>query len=154
MAIRVEDAYGPGEHQDFLLVTSADLPVVHHVFLPAGDVQQRPYTSAAPYRAGGRRFVVGALPREDSPRPEGGDELERLAGAAATGRLGFDIGVARLMGRFEVVGRLEIGRRVPPAAEAIRFHPANCGGGLEPFGMINRMRDFAYPASQRAWPAG
>ena len=36
MSIRVPDAYGDARHQDLLLVTSADLPIVHHVFLPAG----------------------------------------------------------------------------------------------------------------------
>jgi hypothetical protein len=27
----------------------------------------------------------------------------------------------------------------------------NCGGGLEPVGVLNRLRDFAYPLSQAAW---
>src|SRR5215207_11185336 len=39
MSIRVVDAYGDGRHQDLLLVTSADRPVVHHLFLPAADAQ-------------------------------------------------------------------------------------------------------------------
>src|SRR5688572_19888786 len=52
MSIRVPDVHGPGRHQDFLLVSSADLPLAHHVFLPATDVQQRPYSSSLPYRAG------------------------------------------------------------------------------------------------------
>src|SRR5688572_16296331 len=30
MSIRVVDAHGPDRHQDFLLVTSVDLPVLHH----------------------------------------------------------------------------------------------------------------------------
>jgi hypothetical protein len=151
MAIRIPDAYGPDRHQDFLLVTSADLPIIHHVFLPARDVQQRPYTSAIPFRTGSRRFLVGALPRSDSPRPEGSTELARLAAAAATGALSFDLALAAPMGRFHPVAELRIGERLGPPADAIRFHPANCGGGLEPFGMLNRMRDFAYPMSQRAW---
>src|SRR5947208_16983749 len=45
LSIRVIDAYGPGRHQDLLLVTSIDLPVVHHIFVPAGDVQDRIYSS-------------------------------------------------------------------------------------------------------------
>ena len=44
MSLRVPGAYGSGWHQDFLLVTSADYPLLHHIFLPARDVQQRPYT--------------------------------------------------------------------------------------------------------------
>ena len=41
MSIRVLDAHWYHRHQDFLLVTSVDLPILHHIFLPAGDVQQR-----------------------------------------------------------------------------------------------------------------
>jgi hypothetical protein len=51
ISLRVPDAYGPGRHQDVLTVSSVDLPVLHHGFVPATDVQQRPYTSALPYRA-------------------------------------------------------------------------------------------------------
>ena len=39
-----------------------------------------------------------------------------------------------------------------PPAEALRMHPYNCGGGLEPVdGLVNRLRDYAYPLSQAAW---
>jgi hypothetical protein len=44
-----------------------------------------------------------------------------------------------------------VGSRLPPAADALRFNPFNCGGGLEPAGVLNRLRDYAYPLSQRAW---
>src|SRR5829696_3950772 len=56
MSVRVLDAYGPGRHQDVLLVTSVDAAVLHHVFVPAGDVQQRPYSSSLPYRVGEETF--------------------------------------------------------------------------------------------------
>lgn len=151
MSIRLSDVYGPGRHQDFLLVTSADLPVVHHVFLPASDVQQRPYTSSLPYRAGNRLFVVGALPRPASPRPGGRDEFERLSAAAATGRLSFDLAVAAPLGRFRPVADLRIGARLPDELDALRFDPWNTGGGLRPAGTLNRLRDYAYPLSQAAW---
>src|SRR5207302_4752801 len=52
VSIRVLEPYGPGRHQDFLLVTSVDRPVLHHLFVPAVDAQQRPYSSSLPYRAG------------------------------------------------------------------------------------------------------
>jgi hypothetical protein len=151
MSLRVPDAYGAGRDQDFLMVTSADAPVVHHLFLPAGDVQQRPYSSSLPYRAGDETFVVGALPRPESPRVEGGDELERLAAAAATGALLFDLAVATVWGRFRPVAELRVGDPLPPASDALRFNPWNSGGGLEPTGLLNRLRDYAYPLSQRAW---
>jgi hypothetical protein len=153
MSIRLPDVYGPGRHQDFMLVTSADLPIVHHVFLPAGDVQQRPYTSSLPYRAGGDRFLIGLLPEPAAPRPDGDTELDRLDAAARTGRLRFRLAVAPVMGRFRPVGELWIGERLPPEMDALRFNPWNTGGGLRPAGLLNRWRKRAYPMSQAAWAA-
>jgi hypothetical protein len=130
MAIRVLDAYGPGRHQDLLLVTSADLPVIHHLFLPAAGARRRPYTSSLPYGADGERFLVGAVPAAE----------------------GFDLAVAPLMGRFSPVGRLVLGTRLPADANAIAFNVHDhTGGGLAPVGAINRMRDRAYSMSQWGW---
>ena len=151
MSLRVPDAYGRGRHQDILLVTSADLPLMHHIFLPAGDVQQRPYSSSLPYRAGAETFLIGALPDPLSPRPTEGDEFERLNVAAATGRLRFDLAVAQPRGRFQPVARLHVGRRLTGALDALRFNPWHTGGGLELAGALNRLRDYAYPLSQAAW---
>jgi hypothetical protein len=151
MSLRVPDAYGVGRDQDFLMVTSIDAPLLHHLFVPARDVQQRPYSSSLPYRVGDRTFLVGALPRPESPRVEGGDELERLAAAAATGALVFDLAVGEVWGRFRPVAELRVGDPLPPETDALRFNPWNAGGGLEPTGLLNRLRDYAYPLSQRAW---
>lgn len=151
MSLRVLDAYGEGRHQDFLMVSSVDAPVLNRLFVPAGDVQERPYSSSLPYRVGGRSLIVGALPRPGSPRPPGGDELDRLAAAASTGALVFDLAVAEARGRFRPVAELRVGGRLPPEADALRFNPWNSGGGLEPAGALNRLRDYAYPLSQRAW---
>jgi hypothetical protein len=151
-SVRVLDAYGPGRHQDVLMVSSVDLPVLHHVFVPSADVQQRPYSSSLPYRAGTESFLLGLTPAATSPRPApGGDEFDRLAGAAATGRLAFDLAVAPVMGRFRRVGALHVEDRLPDSLDALRFNPFHCGGGLEPVGALNRLRDYAYPLSQAAW---
>jgi hypothetical protein len=151
MSIRMPDVHGPGRHQDFMLVTSADLPVVHHGFLPAADVWQRPYSSSLPYRSGGERFIVGALPDPDGPRPDGEHELARLDKAARTGELRFALAVAAPMGRFRPVGEIRVGARLPDELDAIQMNPFNCGGGLEPAGFLNRLRDYAYPLSQAGW---
>jgi hypothetical protein len=151
MSVRVLDVYGTGHHQDFLMVSSVDAPLLHHIFVPSADVQQRLYSSSLPYRVGDRTLLVGALPRADSPRPEGGNELERLAAAAATGALVFDVAVAGVWGRFRSVAELRVGDPLPPETDALLFNPWNSGGGLEPAGFFNRLRDIAYPLSQRAW---
>ena len=153
MSIRLPDVHGPGRHQDFMLVTSADLPIVHHGFLPAADVWQRPYSSSLPYRAGDDLFIVGALPDPHGPRPDGEHELDRLAKAAATGELRFDLAIASPMGRFRPVGEIRIGARLPHELDAIQMNPFNCGGGLRPAGFLNRLRDYAYPLSQAGWRA-
>jgi hypothetical protein len=151
VALRVIDAYGAGAHQDLLAVSTIDRPILHHVFVPATDFQQRPYTTSLPYRAGDETFVLGITPDPASPRPAGTDEFDRLARAAATGRLAFGLAVAPLDGRFRRVATLEVGERLPPALDALRFNPRNHGGGLEPVGVLNRLRDYAYPMSQSAW---
>jgi hypothetical protein len=151
LSLRVPDAYGSGWHQDFLLVTSADYPLLHHIFLPARDVQQRPYTSSLPYRAKDDLFLVGAVPKPSSPAASGRNEFDRLEAAASTGRLAFDIAVARIAGRFRPVGSLHIGRQLPPELDALRFNPSNTGGGMEPAGWLNGARDRAYKLSQAAW---
>jgi hypothetical protein len=151
MSIRLPDVYGAGRHQDFLLVTSADVPVLNRGFLPARDVWQRPYTSSLPYRAGDRKFIVGALPQAPLHRPSGETELDRLGAAAASGGVRFRLAVAGPLGHFEPVAELHVRERLDPALDAMRFDPWNCGGGLEPAGFLNRLRDYAYPLSQAAW---
>jgi len=151
LSIRVFDVYGAGRHQDLLLVSSADWPIVHHLFLPAGDVQQRPYSSASTYRAGARRVLLGALAHPASPGGTGATELERARSAAATGRLRFRLAVAAPLGRMRPVGELHVGAPLPPAADALRFSPLNAGPGLEPVGVVNGMRRYAYPMSQWSW---
>ena len=151
VSLRVLDAYGEGRHQDLLLVSSVDLPVLHHLFVPATDVQQRPYSSSLPYHAGDESFLVGVVPDARSPRPPGDDELDRLGRAAETGRLTFGLAIAPVGGRFRRVGRLYVAERLAPEVDALRFNPFNCGGGMWPTGALNRIRDYAYPLSQRAW---
>lgn len=130
MAVRIIDVYGPGAHQDFLLISSGDAPVLHHLFLPAAHIRQRPFSSALPYAVGDETVLIGAVPTGEH----------------------FSLAVARPSGRFTGVGRIELGARLPDGANGLRFNVReHTGGGLEPTGVINRMRDLAYPMSQWAW---
>jgi len=151
ISMRLPDVYGPGRHQDVLAVTSIDAPVAHHVFVPASDFQQRVYSTSLPYRSGASSYILGFRPLAASPRPPGHDEQDRLGRAAATGDLRFEFVLAPVMGSFAAVGELRIGDRLPPESDLTRFNPWNTGGGLELTGVLNRLRDYAYPLSQEGW---
>jgi hypothetical protein len=150
-AIRLPDVHGPGRHQDFLVVTSVDAPVLHHGFIPVTDAQQAPYSSSLPYHAGDETLLVGLQPVAGSPRPDGENLEERLLRAAATGRLRFAFAIAPVMGRFRPVGELRIGERRPDELNGMPFNPWNTGGGLAPAGWLNGLRRYAYPMSQEGW---
>ena len=153
IAIRLPDVHGWGRHQDLLMVTSVDAPLLHHIFIPVVDPQQAPYSCSLPYRAGGERFLLGVQPLAASPRLPGRTVDERLERAAATGKLRFAVSTAPLAGRFAPFGQLRVGKRLADEANGIRFNPWNTGGGLEPAGALNRLRAYAYPASQAGWHA-
>ena len=154
LALRLSDLHGPGRHQDFLLVTSIDHPVLHHLLVPVRDAQSRAYSSSLPYLAGGEKILVGALPLPDSPRPPGPTADERLVRAAATGRLRFALAVAPYRGRFAPIGELTVGRRLPHGHDAVAFDPYNTGGGLAPTGALNRLRPRVYADSRAARSGG
>jgi hypothetical protein len=148
MAIRVLDAHGPGSHQDFLLVTSADLPVLHHALLPATSFFGRAFSSSLVYSIGGRTRLVGALPA--SPAPHGGDTgLDGVALAAARGELAYDLATAEPFRRFQPIARLEVGDRLPDdESERLCFNVWNTGGGIRPAGPFQGLRLPAYEGSQ------
>ena len=144
LAIRFPDAYGPGAHQDFLLVTSAAPPGGRHALLPARGFSDLPYSTLLPYRLRGKRVLVGARALAPRPGPKLGDLRER-----AVGGLEFELAVAGLTGSWKPVARLELGERLPPErTEHLHFDPTNTGGGLELAGLLNRLRGPAYAASQ------
>ena len=151
IAIRLPDVHGRGRHQDFLMVSSVDAPVLHHIFIPVMDAQRAPCSCSLPYRTGDRLLLVGAQPLAGSPRPAGRTLDEKLERAAATGQLRFALSIASLAGRFAPVGELRVGKRLPDEMNGIRFNPWNTGGGLVPAGALNRLRAYAYPASQSGW---
>ena len=146
LAIRLQDAHGLGHHQDFLLITSANLPVAHHLIVPAlGGFFGHSYSSLLPYRIAGKMRLVGAVPAEHEPART----LDALAAAARAGDARFDLALARVAGRFRRVGRVELGERLAPeASEALRFNPWHTGGGIEPAGVFQTLRGAAYRGSQ------
>ena len=144
LALRIPDAYGSGEHQDLLLVTSASAPVGRHALLPARGFCDLPYSTLLPYRVRGRTVLIGA--RGLAPRP--GPKLGEMR-AREVGGLEFELVIGGLGGEWRPVARIALGGRLPPEhTERLRFDPTNTGGGLELVGLLNKLRGPAYAASQ------
>ena len=127
LAIRLCDVHGPKRHQDFLLITSVDVPVLHHLILP-GLLPDQSYSSVLPYRIAGRLMLVGAIPR---------------------GRGAYDLALAPPGGKFSPIARLSLGGRLSSElSEGIRFNPWHTGARIVPAGPLQRWRRGAYRASQ------
>ena len=131
LALRIPDLYGAGRHQDLLLTTSVDVPVLHHLPLPAAGPRSQTYSSLLPYRVAGETCLLGAQPVRGDDRA-------------------FTLAIARHRGRFRPLGLLRLGAQIPhTASEQLHFNPWNTGGGIEPApGLIQRLRRPAYAGSQ------
>jgi hypothetical protein len=152
VAVKLPNAYGPGRAQDFLVTSSADLPLARRALYPGRSFLHRSFSSALPYRVGGRRVVTVLRPRP-GPWPRTGRGLADLAAAAATGELVFDLRLAGSLGRSRTVGVLTVGEPLGPAdSEALRFNPWTTGPGIDPVGRLNRLRRPSYPGSQQGRP--
>jgi hypothetical protein len=138
-----------------LLVSSVDLPLLHHLLLPGlgGFLGSRSRAccciglatgsnSSAHSRSPAGRDAVGALPK--------------LVATAKRERLRFRLAIAPVTGCWEAVGELEVNERLPDVeAERLAFTPWDSGGGIRPVGPLMGIRRDAYRASQpsRGLPA-
>lgn len=154
VAVRLPDAYGRGRAQDFLVTSSADLPLARRLVFPGRSFLHRSFSSALPYRVGGREGVTVLRPQL-ARWPRTGRALADLSSAAATGQLVFELRLAGSLGRSRTVGLLAVGDPLDPAAtEALRFNPWTTGEGIVPVGRLNRLRRPSYASSQQGRPAG
>lgn len=145
LAFRVRDAYGPGRHQDLLLVSAGSRPLARHLPLPARGFLGPSYSTLLPYRARGEPILIGARALRRPKRRLGLAELARRDVAG----LSFELLVGGPRGPWLAVADLELGRRLEPAeTENLRLDPGHTGGGLEPWGWIGRVRPAAYRGSQ------
>jgi hypothetical protein len=150
LALRLVDVHGPGRHQDFVLVTSADGPLLHHLLLPnlRGFFGQS-FSSLLLYRVGGRLRVVGAQPVARVRHAVRGALPELIAGAGQPG-VHFRIALASPLGRWQPVGDLRLLVRLSDEeTERLAFTPWNTGGGIRPVGPLMGLRRAAYRGSQR-----
>lgn len=154
LAIRLVDVHGPGLHQDLLLVTSGSRPGLRHALVPGRSFGHGRWSSLLPYEIAGRRRVVfGARPA--TPALDRARRLDDLRGIVADGAaVRFVLEVAETSGGWDEVGTLTIARVLTEDEnEALRFNPANTGGGIAPIGVLQTVRRRAYLGSQRGRPA-
>lgn len=146
IAVRLQDAYGPDRHHDLLINSSADLPLLHHLFLPAPRWFAQSYSTVLPYRAGAGHFVIGLLP----PDEEGpGPSLDAMRATVAAERATFGVGVAAPLGTWEPIGSLKLHDVLGPERGDVDFDPTIDGGGLVPATFLNRWRREAYRQSRK-----
>ncbi len=82
LAVKVPDAYGPGRDQDLLMTATGEAPVLRHAFAAGRSHLRRTYSTVFPFSVGGRRLVIGAVPRPARRAPAQG-RRRRLTPAAA-----------------------------------------------------------------------
>jgi|SRR4051794_428641 hypothetical protein len=151
VAVRVVDAYGTGDHQDLLLATTMPTVVGRFVLSPRGHFDNGAYSSLLPYRIGRQAHLFGASVENGSSTPM--RTLDDVASVATTGGLTVVLGAARVLRPWRPIASISATSVVPSEeGEALRFDPWRTGGGIEPHGLLQRVRRRAYPGSQRGRP--
>lgn len=144
-AIRWPDRYGPGQHQDLLLTSSADLPLLNHVPVPRMGMSGAQFSSILPYDLAGRRLLFGAR-ISSAPR-----ELASMQGSWRGLRIELMLGTR--FGRFRPIGELEVGAPLSARVDSeLHFDPWNTAPDVRPTGWWNRVRAAAYDGSRRGRP--
>jgi len=145
LAFRLEDPYGPGSRQDFLLATGGRAPVARNLLLPGVQgYGAATYSSLFPHRLGRELRLIGALP---TPGRTDLRTLEALERAAP--ELEFRICAATAAGPWQQFGTLTLGSQLPSReCEELDLDPWNTGGGIRPVGPLMGLRRPAYAGSR------
>jgi hypothetical protein len=159
VAVKLPDAYGPGNDQDLLLTSSSDRPLLRRLLFPATSFVRGTFSTALPYELGGKRVVLLLVPAHSGGGQSAGAGIRRGRGAlaeldaAAAGGLHFELRTASSFGPSQPVATLTTDQPLSPRqTEALRFNPWTTGPGIRPAGWLNLLRDTAYKASQRGRP--
>jgi hypothetical protein len=151
IAVRIEDAHGPGQDQDILLGSSFEAPLARQLLLPAVAFRGATLSSVLPYRLGELGTVLlGARLRTAEGRALA--QLPDLEQAIDAGDLRLDLRYASRWGAWHSFADVRIGERLPAEeSDELTFNvDENTGGGLAPQGWWQALRRHAYAASQAA----
>jgi hypothetical protein len=141
LAVRILDADGAGRPQD-LLVATAKRKRSGRDATTTTRRYERLFSTMLRFRAPGGELIVRAEPVQPMP-----DDATVHAGVA--GRWEFDLAAGPPGGDARSFARVVLGSPLSRAqTEALRFNPANAGGGIEGAGILNVARSIVYRASQ------
>jgi hypothetical protein len=146
LAVRIDDAHGPGQAQDLLLGSSSSLPVGRQLFVPNVSFDGVTLSSILPYSLGsGGTSWFGARVLAPNGR------VARLSDFAdAADSLRIEMLVAGRFGAWRTFADVQLGERLgEPESAALSFNvDDNTGGGIKPTGWLQALRQHAYAASQ------
>ncbi|MFC7796496.1 phosphodiesterase [Streptomyces cinereoruber] len=153
LALRVEDAGGPGRPLDLLLTTGGRGRWTRHVPLPRTSATAGPYSSLLSYVVGGRRGVVAAFPAPGSPRIPADPAAvgAAVAGRPVVFRLCFGASGADGAGvAWRPLARLTLHGEAPPTSpDGGAFDPyLNFLPGFRPVDRLRSLRLAAYAGSR------
>ncbi len=155
LAVRVEDADGPGSTFDVLFTSSRAGRLGRHLPLLRPDALRGPYSTLLSYRMGDRERVLAAFP---VPVPGGGsrDALPTLWQELARRPVRFDLRAASSGEPWRTFASLSLEAVSPaPATTTVSYDPyAHSLPGLRPTGRLRRLRDAAYAGSRHGRAAG
>ncbi|MBD0291586.1 MAG: hypothetical protein ICV74_10050, partial [Thermoleophilia bacterium] len=122
--------------------------------LPASTFFGRLFSSLLPVAAGGRLLLVGAR-LQAADDVSGDDAWEELRRASERRPIRIDLLAASPAGSWRSIARAEtLEQLTPEEAQNVVFDAWRCGGGLVPWGVVNRLRAPAYRGSRRGRAAG
>lgn len=149
LAVRVEDADGPGTTLDLLLTSSRSGRLGRHLPLLRPNALSGPYSTVLSYRVGDRERVLAAFPVPDpGGTPE--DTMPTLWQELARRPVRFDLRAAASDEPWRTFASLSLETaHAAPATRTVSYDPyAHSLPGLRPTGRLRRLRDAAYAGSR------
>ncbi|AKZ53158.1 hypothetical protein SAM23877_7564 [Streptomyces ambofaciens ATCC 23877] len=149
LAVRVEDADGPGNTLDLLFTSSRSGRLGRHLPLLRPDALKGPYSTLLSYRMGDRDRVLAAFPASDADATSG-DTLPTLWQELARRPVRFDLRAAAPDEPWTTFASLSLeAAHTAPATSTVSYDPyAHSLPGLRPTGRLRRLRDAAYAGSR------
>jgi hypothetical protein len=155
LAVRAEDAGGPGSPLDLLFTSSRPGRLGRHLPLLRTDALRGPYSTLLSYRVGERERVLAAFP---AAGPDGapGDTMPALWQELARRPVRFDLRAAAPDEPWRTFASLTLeAAHAAPATRTVSYAPyTHSLPGLHPTGRLRGLRDAAYAGSRHGRTGG